>query len=134
MQSPMDQSPKHAETASGFDVGEFYARAVETLEEQRRELADLQQRVRVAEERVNTLRKLVRDSGGEPAMPADLLSTAMAILGEQGDLHLSSLREALTARGMPIPGKGTDANLVGYLNRSGGRIVRKSRGVYGLPR
>jgi hypothetical protein len=45
-------------------------------------------------------------------------------------LHISELHEELLARGVPIPGRGTEANLIVRLQRSDGRFVRVGRGMY----
>lgn len=126
------ESPAHER------LEELYAQSVEALERNRAELARLQQRVALGEERVNSLRRLVFEASPDPSSvnsgsPRGLIGECEAVLAEHGDMRLSDLREALFRRGVPLPGKGTNANLVGYLNRSAGRIVRKRRGVYGLP-
>lgn len=57
---------------------------------------------------------------------------AMEILSERGKpLHISDLRTELARRGIPIPGKGTDANVIVYLSRSID-ICRVGRGLYAL--
>jgi hypothetical protein len=47
-------------------------------------------------------------------------------------MHLSELRESLRAKGVPIPGRGTDANLIVHLRRAPDVFERKARGTYGL--
>ena len=120
------------------DAPELYRSAVESLSESRQELAALQQKVAIAETRVNTLRRLLAsernmDIPAVPMGPEFLLESCVQVFAARGDLRLSDLRDALFEKGVPIPGQGSNANLVGYLNRSGGRILRKRRGVYGLP-
>ena len=57
---------------------------------------------------------------------------AMEILRERTKpLHISELRTELSRRGIPIPGKGTDANVIVYLSRCG-EICRVGRGLYAL--
>ena len=46
-------------------------------------------------------------------------------------IHISELMRLLEARKIPLPGAGTQANLIIYLRRDP-RIVRPSRGTYGL--
>lgn len=46
-------------------------------------------------------------------------------------LHISDLMRLLRQQGITIPGSGTQANLIAHLRRDK-RIVRPSRGVYGL--
>lgn len=57
---------------------------------------------------------------------------SLDILREHGKpLHISNLRAELTRRGIPIPGKATDANVIVYLARSP-HICRVGRGLYAL--
>lgn len=57
---------------------------------------------------------------------------AMEILKERGKpLHISELRAEIARRGIPIPGKGTDANVIVYLARQS-EICRVGRGLYAL--
>ena len=46
-------------------------------------------------------------------------------------LHVSELMRLLHKQGVPIPGAGTQANLIAHLRRDD-RIVRPSRGMYAL--
>jgi len=46
-------------------------------------------------------------------------------------LHISDLMRLLHDAGVPIPGAGTQANLISHLRRDP-RLVRPSRGMYGL--
>ena len=46
-------------------------------------------------------------------------------------LHISELMRLLRTRDVPIPGSGTQANLITHLRRDS-RLVRTSRGMYGL--
>ncbi len=57
---------------------------------------------------------------------------AVAVLRESGQpLHISDLRRALEKRGIPIPGKGTDANVIVYLSRAA-EVCRVGKGLYAL--
>jgi hypothetical protein len=46
-------------------------------------------------------------------------------------LHISELMRLLNGKKVPIPGAGTQANLITHLRRDA-RLVRPSRGMYGL--
>jgi hypothetical protein len=46
-------------------------------------------------------------------------------------LHISELMRLLRDKNVPVPGLGTQANLITYLRRDE-RVVRPSRGMYGL--
>jgi hypothetical protein len=47
-------------------------------------------------------------------------------------LHISEIRDALVAQGVPIPGRGDDANIIVRLRRFQDRFTRTARGTYGL--
>jgi hypothetical protein len=46
-------------------------------------------------------------------------------------VHISELMRMLQTRGIPVPGLGTQANLISYLRREP-QLVRTSRGMYAL--
>ena len=46
-------------------------------------------------------------------------------------VHISELMRMLRTRGIPVPGLGTQANLISYLRREP-QLVRTSRGMYAL--
>jgi hypothetical protein len=57
---------------------------------------------------------------------------AIEILEDRGKpVHISELRAELARRGIPIPGKGTDANVIVYL-AAAPQICRVGRGLYAL--
>ena len=59
-------------------------------------------------------------------------SCALEILAERGKpAHISEIHAELKRRGVPIPGKGTDANIIVHLSSSP-RICRVGRGLYAL--
>lgn len=56
-----------------------------------------------------------------------------AVLDEAGrPMHVREIRTMLASRGVPLPGRGTDANLIVHLSRKPDVFVRTSRGTYGL--
>ncbi len=77
----------------------------------------------------------------EPSAPRDGLAVGLnhpiiqAVVDELAQarrpLHISELMRLLRNRGLPIPGSGTQANLISYLRRDK-RVARPSRGMYGL--
>lgn len=77
----------------------------------------------------------------EPAVTADLTTSeighpAVNAVVEQlvavgRPLHISELMRLLNGKKVPIPGAGTQANLITHLRRDA-RLVRPSRGMYGL--
>ena len=63
----------------------------------------------------------------------DLEHAVEGILRTAGaPLHISKIRETLIAQGIPIPGRGDDANIIVRLRRSEDRFTRTARGTYGL--
>jgi hypothetical protein len=67
-----------------------------------------------------------------PRTGESLLQVVLQELEAAGrPLHISELMRLLKDRNAPIPGSGTQANLITYLRRDA-RIVRPSRGMYAL--
>jgi hypothetical protein len=81
------------------------------------------------------------ESNGDPPLQvpkkngevhADVVESTIALLrDEHRPMHISELMAALQEKQVRIPGSGQQANLISYLRRDG-RIVRPSRGIYGL--
>jgi hypothetical protein len=64
---------------------------------------------------------------------SDFEGAVEAILSAAGEpLHISSIRESLMAKRIPIPGRGDDANIIVRLRRLDDRFTRTARGTYGL--
>jgi hypothetical protein len=47
-------------------------------------------------------------------------------------MHISELRTALIQTGVPLPGRGDEANIILRLRRAGDRFIRTERGTYAL--
>lgn len=77
-------------------------------------------------------------TGTMPPLPAvvqgaDLEDRLEAILRQQGaPVHIKNIRKLLIAQGVPLPGRGDEANIILRLRRSDERFVRTGRGLYGL--
>jgi len=54
------------------------------------------------------------------------------LLESRRSMHVSEIRAALIERGQPIPGRGTDANIIVHLRRAPTVFESKKRGTYGL--
>ena len=119
------------------------------IEHIKQEIAPLEERLEAAQERLGLIRRLIglaqqsdgkakppRQSGGaaQPlASGAELEDHLEALLAEAGEpLHISQLRDQLIARGIPLPGKGDEANIIVRLRRDEGRFTRTGRGMYAL--
>ncbi len=62
------------------------------------------------------------------------LEDAVALILEESGipLHIGIIRERLIQNGVPIPGRGDDANIIVRLRKFEGRFTRTARGAYGL--
>lgn len=113
----------------------------------RSEIAPLEERLEAAQERLGLIRRLIglaqtdggakpprrRDGGQTLPSGAELEDHLEALLDEAGEpLHISQLRDQLIARGIPLPGKGDEANIIVRLRREESRFTRTSRGMYAL--
>jgi hypothetical protein len=125
-----------------MELREWQSEAHEELERARADLARAQKRLDAAQDRVRLLDQLSaleQDKSGDAVKDArqssvDFLDACEQILRDVGKpLHLKELQSALLERGVPLPGRGTEANLIVRLQRSDGRFVRTGRGTYGLP-
>lgn len=82
------------------------------------------------------------DGEAEPALNADVpartstpdlevaVEEILRVAAEP--LHISKIREMLLARGVPLPGRGDEANIIVRLRRLQHRFTRTARGTYGL--
>src|SRR5262249_36151956 len=113
-------------------------------------MTPLQKRLDAAREKldlVQRLRHLVA-GGGKPDKPSNPASSGAgtntpleveghieAILEKAGEpVHIGSIRQQLIERGIPLPGRGDEANIILRLRRAPDRFVRTGRGMYGLSR
>lgn len=113
--------------------------AASELENAQRDLAAAQRRCEDARERVRLVDRLLAvdlPSGSpitEAAGPSadSLLDACEAVIADVGKpLHIRDLMAALSQRGVPLPGRGLEANLIVRLQRSNGRFIRVGRGTY----
>lgn len=120
------------------------------------QIAQLQQELAAARERSDLLRRLidlrqkpklvnrsndqrpepehdVANSHWRPPLGNDLETCVAEILAEnRSPMHISQIRTALLERGVAIPGKGEEANVIVRLSRDKDHFVRTGRGTYGL--
>jgi hypothetical protein len=129
-----------------------WARATEAeMADLRRQMLPLEERMAAARERLDLIRRLVglaerpdsnnappraesRDGAPTPVPPtANLEAHIEAVLAERGaPMHIGDLREALIDKGVPLPGRGDEANIIVRLRRDQSRFTRTGRGTYGL--
>lgn len=73
------------------------------------------------------------DGTGASSSAPDLEDAVEQILTESGEpMHISLIRDQLTARGVAIPGRGDDANIIVRIRKTEGRFTRTARGTYAL--
>lgn len=73
-----------------------------------------------------------QNAGVQPST-LDLEDAVQEILRSAGEpLHISTIRERLIAGGVPIPGRGDEANVIVRLRRLKDRFTRTARGTYSL--
>jgi len=125
------------------DIVSWYKEAVADLENAYVALNDAQILVNRAEEKLHTVKRLFVLEGGDLSdlgeLPTfhhdDIVDDIENILiDENKPMRIGEIRTALLARGIAIPGKGTDANLITRINRSNDRIMRIARGLYDIQR
>jgi hypothetical protein len=121
--------------------------AAAELERAQQELAAIQRRIADVRERLTLLDRLLAVEGGvngnEPSGRSvaadDFLEACERIVRAAGrPLRIRELHAELLREGVPLPGRGTDANVIVRLQRSNGRFVRTAHGTYapsdfGLP-
>lgn len=121
------------------------------------QIVDKQNELTQIEERLSLVTRLLevetRAHGNRPAAthdgqrstgPEDSVVQATAAIPDLEDaveqvlrsagkpLHISTIRDALLEQGVPIPGRGDDANIIVRLRRLEERFTRTARGTYGL--
>jgi hypothetical protein len=133
---------------------EAWARATEReIDEIRGQMLPLEERMGAARERLDLIRRLVgladgskrqptaaprSSQRGEPAEgrvpPGGTVEDQVeAILAKRGEpMHISALRDALIEQGVPLPGRGDEANIIVRLRRDEARFTRTGRGTYAL--
>lgn len=131
-----------------------WAQATEReIEELRGQMLPLEERMASATERLDLIRRLIgladgarqrptappRNSargdaaGGKVPAGATVEDHVEAILSEKGEpMHIGALRRLLIERGVPLPGRGDEANIIVRLRRDETRFTRTGRGTYGL--
>jgi hypothetical protein len=67
-------------------------------------------------------------SGAKSAIEDHVASLLEA---EGAPLHITDIRNTLIERGVPLPGRGDEANIIVRLRRATDRFVRTGRGTYG---
>lgn len=107
------------------------------------ELGEFQKKARAAEQRVRLFDDLLALEGvspdanvqvpGQSPIGDALIDAVERIIIDSGEpQRVGAIHAALLRQGIPMPGRGNEANLIAKIQRSGGRIVRVARGLYGV--
>jgi len=68
-----------------------------------------------------------------PSVASELQAAVHQVLEAAGaPMHVSAINAALRQRGVTVPGKGTDANIIVHLRRAPDVFERMARGTYAL--
>ena len=112
-------------------------------------LLPLQQKLEAAHEKLDLIQRLMHLSRGTnlheqkikdaykpvlkyPSTP-DIEDHIQSVLANaKHPLHISAIRNALVEMGVPLPGRGDEANLILRIRRATSRFIRTGRGFYGL--
>jgi hypothetical protein len=110
-----------------------------------REMLPLQKRLESAREKLDLVRRLIHLSSpsapearppagaGEPKALPEIEDHIETLLSKAGvPVHIREIRERLIRAGVPLPGRGDEANIILRIRRAGLRFVRTERGTYGL--
>jgi hypothetical protein len=132
------------------DSLQVWARSIEQeISEIESKLIPLQQRREAAIEKLDLVRRLINLSthgqnstagmtnsiSSEPQLPTVLKieDQIEAILcAREKPMHIREIHAALVEKGVPLPGKGDEANIILRLRRDTERFVRTGRGTYAL--
>ena len=112
-------------------------------------IVPFQQRLDAAREKLDLVRRLIHLSNPAPAgarskteplppvpqsasLPGieDHIEEILRLAGKP--MHIRDIRASLIQMGVPLPGRGDEANIILRLRRSADRFVRTERGTYAL--
>jgi hypothetical protein len=119
------------------------------IAEIRKNILPLQQQLDAAKEKLDLVQRLIHLSSPQttsspinintattlqqtPVLPAieDRIEEILTAHGKP--MHISELRNSLIQMGIPLPGRGDEANIILRLRRADDRFIRTERGVYAL--
>jgi hypothetical protein len=106
----------------------------------------LQKRLDAAREKLDLVRRLrhLVTGGAESELRPRTVDHPVDALGDveqqiqqilekaREPMHIGSIRNELIARGVPLPGRGDEANIILRLRRAPSQFLRTGRGMYGL--
>jgi hypothetical protein len=109
----------------------------------------LQQQLDAEREKLDLVRRLIHLSTPNPTSmskktsetPLSTQSSNLPVIEDRIEdilrtngkpMHISELRDSLIQMGVPLPGRGDEANIILRLRRSSDRFIRTERGTYAL--
>jgi hypothetical protein len=112
-------------------------------------LAPLQDRLAAAREKLDLINRLIHLSTpvrsrsipiseassplSTPTFASGIEDRIEEILRSAGSpMHIRDIRNTLIQKGVPLPGKGDEANIILRLRRDTARFIRTERGIYAL--
>lgn len=134
----------------GTDTLRILAENIEReIEETAAAILPLQQRLEAAREKLDLMRRLIHLSDpvtsplqsydkGAPSPSQSLVFPDIEdhieeILRSSGKpMHIHGIRASLIQMGVPLPGRGDEANIILRLRRASDRFIRTERGTYAL--
>jgi len=138
---------------TSFDNTEALQVWAESIEREIAEITSnilpLQQQLDAAKEKLDLVRRLIHLSKPEAASspksinaaPPSQQALALPVIEDRIEeilrssgkpMHISELRTSLIQMGVPLPGRGDEANIILRLRRASDRFIRTARGTYAL--
>lgn len=138
---------------TGFENAETLQAWAEDIEREITEITSsiipLQQRLDAAREKLDLVRRIIHLSvpcaasstvsaegvaqSSQTPVPPGIEDRIEEILRSSGKpMHISDIRTSLIQMGVPLPGRGDEANIILRLRRAINRFVRTERGTYAL--
>jgi hypothetical protein len=100
-----------------------------------RRIVELEKKRDAEARRISLIRELLGEESSAVVVVAESTPFRQALVeilsADRAPLHLDDLRRELGLKGIAIPGRGTDANIIAHLRRIPG-VARVMRGTYAL--
>jgi hypothetical protein len=141
---------KTVTTSYDVEALQIWAKNIEReIAEITKGMIPLQQQLDAAKEKLDLVKRLIHlsspNSTSPPintdATPASQQTPTMPgiedrieeiLIANKKPMHISELRNSLIQMGVPLPGRGDEANIILRLRRADDRFIRTERGTYAL--
>ena len=108
----------------------------ELISQAQKKLVEYQERLELIDQLIqleNSSMEKMNKSVTTNSYSDNLVEECVAFLRQVGKpMHIADIHGYLLKKGIALPGKGNEANVISRIQRSQGKIVRTGRGVYGL--